>query len=361
MKLLDRYLFREFSRNLLLVLATLLAVYFLVDFFETIDNIIEAQEPMTEAARFYLLKIPFVIEQLMPVSLLLAGIITLGLANHHLEVIALKAAGIQTSRIVRPIIGCGLFFTMLTLAMCQWLVPVTMSAANKFWYEEVRKNTNEGLILRKNRIFYRGAEGFYSFDEQPVITADHYSNFSYATWDNDYRQKILLFARRAEWQQGQWFFYQGQVTIQAGHHEPEVTIFDQITLQLPENPSNLLMPEHKFSERSISELFSRTKAVGEFQKQVAWLDFHKKISYNTLGLPLLLLGLPMLLLIHQRWGRDLALAIPASCLLTFLAWTGWGTLQTMAKADYLHAAPASWSIHALIGGLGLLLLYRQDC
>jgi lipopolysaccharide export system permease protein len=192
------------------------------------------------------------------------------------------------------------------------------------------------------------------------MTTDTYNNFSYAAWDETYKLDMLLFARKARWQKGQWFLSTGQLNKRTTTNDYTVTPFEQTVLKLPENPGQLFTQEHKFSERSIGELFNRANSADLLHKNAAWLEFHKKVSYNVLGLPLLLLGLPMLLLMHQRWGRDLSLAIPSSCFLAFIAWMWWGTLQTMAKAAYLQPVAASWSTHFLVGGLGLFLLRRQD-
>ena len=137
-------------------------------------------------------------------------------------------------------------------------------------------------------------------------------------------------------------------------------MFDEMSFELPEDPRHLFVPEHKFAERSISELFTRARLADDTQKNAAWLEFHKKISYNTLGLPLLLLGLPMLLLMNQRWGRDLSIAVPGSCVLAFIAWMWWGTFQTMAKNSFRHPVTASWSIHLLVGFLGIMLLRQKE-
>lgn len=91
-----------------------------------------------------------------------------------------------------------------------------------------------------------------------------------------------------------------------------------------------------------------------------WLDFHDRISYICLGIPLLLLGLPMLILINERWGRDTSLAIPASCGLAFGAWIWWGAFQSMAKVSFLHPIPASWTVHFLVGRAWDFLLRRQN-
>jgi len=45
MKLLDRYLMAQFAKNLALVICSLIAIYLLVDFFERMDNFLEAKKP----------------------------------------------------------------------------------------------------------------------------------------------------------------------------------------------------------------------------------------------------------------------------------------------------------------------------
>ena len=359
MKLLDRYLLQIFSKNLVLILATFTAVYLLVEFFESMDSFIETRQPLSIAVIYFLAKIPFIIEQLMPISLLLAGVISLGLLNHHTELIALKAAGIHTTRIVRPLILGGLLFTGLSLAMSQWLLPVTVSITNKIWYEEVKKGMPKGLTIRKGRFYYRGEQGFYSF-ERPVLTADNFSNFCYATWDDNFDLQMLLTAENARWQQDHWIFSRGQLKQRTEKNGYNVALFDQKTMALPENPGDLFIPEYKLAEMSLSELFNRAQSASTLKDVTAWLEFHKKLSYNLLGLPLLLLGLPILLLVHQRWGRDLSLAVPASFLLAFVAWIWWGTFQSMATTSYLHPAVASWTVHILVGGAGIFFLKRQD-
>nr|MDA8165772.1 LptF/LptG family permease [Desulfobacteraceae bacterium] len=75
MKLLDRYLLGQFLRNLALVLSSLVAVYLLVDFFDRIDNFLEHGKPLSLAIKYFLLKIPLIFDQIMPVCILLAGVL----------------------------------------------------------------------------------------------------------------------------------------------------------------------------------------------------------------------------------------------------------------------------------------------
>ena len=87
MFLLDRYIFTQFTKNIVLVMAALVAIYVLIDFFERVDDFVENQKSLGLAAKYFVLKIPLIIEQLTPIIILLGGIIVLGLLNHHGEVL----------------------------------------------------------------------------------------------------------------------------------------------------------------------------------------------------------------------------------------------------------------------------------
>ncbi len=358
MTILDRYLFKQFSRTFLLVLAAVMAIYLLVDFFEQIDNFMEAGKGVRLALRYHLLKTPFIAEQLLPVAILLAGVITLGLLNHHNELLALKAAGISILRITGPIIAAALVFILIGLAASQWLLPATTSASNRIWYEEVQSQNPRG-IFRNGRYYYRGETGFYSF-AQPDPHQDRFTSFTYTTWNRAYELTMLLTAEKARWQRGVWSFEKGQLKRMRPDGEYEIQLFGTKILALPETPADLFIPPYKSSEMSISQLFQQGRSGSRHGDPTAWLGFLAKISYIFLGLPLLLSGLPMLILLHQKWGRDLSLAIPASCSLAFVAWVCWGALQSMAKVGYIPPLLAATGVHLVVSGTGIFLLFRLN-
>ena len=67
-----------------------------------------------------------------------------------------------------------------------------------------------------------------------------------------------------------------------------------------------------------------------------------------------------MMLSFQKWGRDLSIAIPASCGLAFVAWGIWGAMQSLAGAGYLHPGIAAVTVHILFAGTGIYLLRQQD-
>ncbi|MDW7772797.1 MAG: LptF/LptG family permease [Desulfobulbaceae bacterium] len=359
MKKLNAYILTQFIKNISMIIAGFIGIYMLIDFFEKIDNFMEKGKSMGLVAKFFLFNIPFILEQLGPVCILLAGVITLGILNHSNELIALKASGIPLRKIVAPIIAAGVVVSMLLLTISQFILPKTITTTNKIWNEEVRGLVPLG-IFRNGRYYYQSGNAFYSF-VRPDLQKHEYLQFSYSTWDDDYRLSSLVASERAVWNDGEWLLLNGQMQTVADNETYETDIFIQRSLNLPDNPDDFFISQYRSLELSLTGLFLEAKRkTSKAEADKAWSEFYGRLFYILLGLPLLLLGLPMLLIIYRKWGRDLSLAIPVSCGLAFVSWGLWGTLQSLAKASYMNPLLAASTVHILVGLAGIYLLLRED-
>jgi lipopolysaccharide export system permease protein len=359
--LLNRYLLSQFVKYFLTVNSGFVAIYLLVDFFEKYDDFVNAGKPLKLAIEYFLLTIPFIVDQLGPVFILLAGVITLGILNHSNELTALKAGGVPLRLIIRPIIIGSLVFTLLFLAAAQFLLPITIGRTNTIWFEQLKGKVPLG-ILRNNRYYYRGTEGFYSFG-WPNPTIRVFKDFSYSRWTETYNIDSLTTAGFAEWNEesNKWSLKNGQIQQRKADGHYSITNFTVNEFLFPEKPEDFLIPVNKSAEQSLTGLYQEIERSDvEHEVQAAWTAFLGRISYILLGIPLVLLGLPILLYSYRKWGRDLSVAIPASCGLAFVAWGIWGALQSLAAAGYVSPFIAAASIHIIFSISGIILLAQND-
>jgi len=357
--LLSRYILLQFSKNIMTIMLSFTAIYILIDFFEKIDNFMEKGKSMGLVFKFFLLNIPFILEQMGPVCILLAGVVTLGILNHSNELIALKACGIPLRKITGPIIAAGLAVIMLQLSISQFILPRTVARTNEIWNKEVKGRVPLG-IYRNGRYYYRGVNGFYSF-ARPDPHKDEFLFFSYTSWDSNYQLDSLITARRASWQDDTWTLYDGQIQTAIADNRFQSEVFSRRTFSFTEKPADFFVPKYRSRELSLVGLYREAlHKKSPAEQNIAWSDFFSRISYIMLGLPLLLLGLPLLLLIYRKWGRDLSLAVPISCGMAFACWGVWGILQSLARAGYMNPLFAALAVHLLTGSLGLFLLLRED-
>lgn len=361
MNLLNRYLLGQFLKHFFTVNAGFAAIYLLVDFFEKIDDFTNAGKPLSLALEYFLLTIPFVADQLGPVIILLSGVLSLGILNHTNELTALKAGGVPLRLITKPLIAGSIIFTLLFIAAAQWLLPTTIGRTNNIWYEQVKGKVPLG-IKRNNRYYYKGRDGFYSFS-WPNPKEYTFENFSYSQWDKKYNIETLTTAAYANYQKEDniWVLNVGQIQQQVDGTNYQISNFISSKINLPEQPQDFLIPLNKTAEQSLTDLYLEiSRSDAEHEKRAAKTTFLGRISYLFLGIPLLLLGLPILLYSYRKWGRDLSVAIPASCGLAFIAWGIWGALQSLAIAGYISPIIAAVTIHISFSIVGIFLLMKND-
>ena len=359
MNILQRYIAAQFFKNTAITMSGFIAIYMLIDFFEKFDKFMGAGKPVSLVIKYFLLSIPFILDQMAPVCILLGGVITLGMLNNSNELLALKAGGLPLGKLTRPIIFSGLAVTLLLLAMAQFILPGTVTTTNYIWNQEVRGRVPLG-IFRNDRYYYRGSEGFYSFG-RPYAFKSEFLHFSYAVWDEDYSLNKLISSQWAFWKDGVWLLQNGQIQTRNEQGDYETEVFIRKVVSFPEEPSSFFISKYRSMELSLTGLFlDAAKRRDPDEQRKAWGEFHGRLSYIFLGLPLLIFGLPLLLIVYRKWGRDLSLAIPVSCGLAFVCWGAWAALQSLAKAAYIDSLVAGAGVHCAIAFLGLILLFREN-
>lgn len=361
MNLLNRYLIKQFVKYFFTVNTAFVSIYLLVDFFEKFDDFKNGGKPLSMALEYFFLTIPFIVDQLGPVLILLSGVISLGILNHTNELTALKAGGVPLRLIIRPFLVGSIIFTFLFLAAAEWLLPVTIARTNHLWFEQLKGKVVLG-IKRNNRYYYKGKNGFYSFT-WPVKEHYVFKDFSYSEWDENYNILALTTAAYADWYEDkeEWVFSKGQIHQRDSNQDYVIRNFHKTKVDLSERPDDFLIPANRAAELSLTGLFNEIDNTDvEHETREAWTRFLGRISYILLGLPLLLLGLPILLYSYRKWGRDLSVAIPASCGLAFLAWGLWGSMQSLAIAGYISPIFAAFALHIVFGMAGVFLLIKND-
>ncbi len=113
MSIIYKYLAIQIAKYFGMMLAMVVGIYVAVDFFERIDDFMEAKLPLSKALTFFFLKIPFIIAQILPVCILLAVLVVFGLMVRNNEIVALKSSGVSIFYLLKPVLVIGLIFSIL--------------------------------------------------------------------------------------------------------------------------------------------------------------------------------------------------------------------------------------------------------
>ncbi|MCD6224609.1 MAG: LPS export ABC transporter permease LptG [Deltaproteobacteria bacterium] len=204
MPIIYKYILKEIIKFSGIVLGVVTGIYLAIDFFEKIDNFLEAKVTISKAFLFFILKIPFIIAQVLPVAVLLAVLIVFCIMIKNNEMIALKSGGVSIFYILKPVLLLGLFFTLFLFIISEVVVPVTAERSNRIWLKDVKKKNT--LISKEKNIWIKGASSIthIKYYDPAVKTA---FGITIHNFDKNFRLIKRIDSKKGLFKEGKWFFY----------------------------------------------------------------------------------------------------------------------------------------------------------
>src|SRR5881398_3981452 len=135
MRLLDRYVIRNFVQVYVYCIAGFISIWLIFDVSDNISTFIDEHISFLLAVRYYATQVPQVFIILLPVSLLLALLFTLGRMSRSNEIVSMLTAGVSLPRVLLPLIGIGLLTVAATMALNYSLAPHSELARKSFLSE----------------------------------------------------------------------------------------------------------------------------------------------------------------------------------------------------------------------------------
>ena len=139
MNLLTKYIFKNHTRLIFMTLGIGVSLFILIDLIEKADIFMGSKKPLIYALEYYILKLPFIVSQILPSVFLLASVIFLALMIDAREGIALQAGGISMFTITKILIFVGIFWAILQFILAQLIMPITEEKAYHLWRYDVRE------------------------------------------------------------------------------------------------------------------------------------------------------------------------------------------------------------------------------
>ncbi len=358
MTILDKYLAREILKSLMVVLAVVVGLYVIVEFFNKADNFMEAGLPISRLIRYLQLKLPQIITQITPVGILLAILIAFGLMNKNNEIIALKSGGISVYYLLRPVLTIAVFLSILLFCLSEIVVPITISKANKIWLMEVK---NMPTITSKQKdIWIKGHRAIYFiqyFNPKNLAISGVILNF----FDNEFKLARRVDANRGLYVKGKWVFYDSMEQVL----DRETEIYNvQFHTQKVEDvdflPEDLMQAFKKSEEMNIAELFTYTQEVESegYDATTFRVDFHARFAYPVLSIIVCILATGIAVKRKRREGPSVSIAFGA--VLVFFYWVFHSFCLSLGYGGLLPPIISAWISNLIFSCYAVLNLINAE-
>jgi lipopolysaccharide export system permease protein len=311
MKLIDRYIIRQFISTAAFALLAVLVVFLVIDSMEKLDDFIDHQASWGVILLYYFYFVPEIIKLIIPVAMLLASLFVTARLSTQSEWTALKSSGVSLYRLMLPFLGVALVISLVSVYFNGWVVP----SANK------RKFTIERVYLHKDIVNASGANIYIQDSPTRILSLGYYDDSRniasrVSIQDFDVADRTVLVTRvdamTMVWDTSghRWTLQNGTRRWFTGGKERMETFASQPAGTLHFEPEDLRKKQEKPDEMTYYDLQTFIQNQQRAGQDVSrWLvDFYSKISYPFATVIVVLFGVPFAS-IRRRGGIGVQLGV----------------------------------------------------
>lgn len=360
---LARYITRQFLGIFGICLGGLSLIWLLIDLTDKISDFRSSPQVLHTIGTYYIVSTPTILLQLLPYSLLLALLHSLGKFSTTREIIAIIQAGRGILRITLPLLIAGILCTLFCLGLDYHWAPVAEGRQDEILSEATSKQATEAT-----KVLYRNPEnrrlwmiGAFPRDYQngaPLL------NVEVTTTDQNQWIQSRLSASRALWNRNthRWIFENPVIGRYAPGRPPEFSNpADHLAIDnWSETPWQLIKPGLSADHLGIPDLNGWLQANSRhqpFADAAPYLtQWHYRWALPFSCLVTVLLAIPLAIHFTRRGpGGGLMLAVILSALLLLVS----NIVLAFGEAGTLRPALAAWLPNLFFALLGLDLLRRR--
>jgi lipopolysaccharide export system permease protein len=362
MRLLDRYLLRELLVPLAYCLGGFLVFYIAFDLVFGIKNFQEKHLSVVDVAEHYVVTLPeLLVQQVIPVSLLLALLYVLTNLSRYNELTAMRAAGVSVWRLFLPYLGVGIFLGLVVLAMNELLVPPSAEEDRAILHSHDAHPENRDWTSKLS--FHNEAEG-RQWEMKSYNRVTHEMIDPVIHWDLSDGTRRDIYAARGHYNEGRWIF----TNVVEWYSQTSHSNYTVLELPLSETPAWInseikvaaLPPSEaaKKPELSIREVLDYRRLhphLNPEQEAMLMTQLQCRIAQPFTCLAVVLIALPF----GARTGRHNVFAgVASSVFICFAYFIMQRFAMGLGIGEKLPPFLAAWLPNLVFGATGLALLWR---
>lgn len=341
MKILDRYLIKQFIQSILFGLLAFTLIFVVIDMMENLDDFIDQNVQFPIIAQYYAVFIPDIIRLMIPVSVLLSSLFTAGKMSNLNELTAMKSSGISLYRFIAPFFIVSFLISIFTVYFAGYIVP--MANKHKVYIEQT--------YMKKNLV-YLGGNIFFQDSKTRIVTINYFdpvsnqaNQVSIEDFNPNDRTKITgrIDAQRMVYDtvKASWTLYNGiERKLTDSTESAEKFIAKEIT-DLNFKPADLTKKQRKPEEMTLSELSdyaAEQLRTGNDPTGIR-IEYQSRLAFAFSSMIVVLFGLP--LTTSKRRG-GVALQFGINLMITFVYLVFMKVSQAFGKNGVLDPFITAW-------------------
>ena len=368
-RLLDLYIARLYLVVFMLSFAALIGVFYISTFIDLADKLYRGSATPRLLARFFYWQTPQYVFYIIPLSALVAALVTIGLLTKNSELVVMRACGISLYRSAVPVLAFGLLFSgvlfaLQELVLADWNEHARrLEGAIRGWPAQTFGATRRWILGRSGDIYH------YDFFDPRTNRFARFTMFRTdpAAWRLDgltYADTVAL-ERRAGADglpSFTWIAHKGwdrelSTTIRpnAVRTSVEYTPFGERQLSL-EPPAYFKSDEPDADRMTYAQLenyVALLQASGSLNVVPYLVRLQRKIAFPFVSLVMTLLAVPFAVTTGRRGAMY---GIGAGLVFALIYWTALSIFGALGSGGWISPLLAAWAPNILFGAVAIYLL-----
>lgn len=358
MKLLDRYVVREFIMPFLLAIGAFVLIMLSSQLFWLMDLIIIKGIPVSTVMKLIIYMIPGTLVEALPLSVLFASIISLGRLVKDSELLVMRSTGVKFVRLVMPIIIAGAIVSISTFYINEKLAPATNYKAQEIVSRVILEEVNPDL---KEKIFFSTPEDLYFYIKQVDTSTNSMKDIIVYELRRGTFPRLFT-AKSGEITDQNWILYDGSINDLDENGMISTSMsFESLDIDMDRSKTEMYFGVQKSSsDMNMEELkryidIFRASGIDTTSYEV---DYYLKTSQPLAALIFAILGVAMVRRSSRRGGTAVGMVVgTAITLVYYVVLAAFGSLGRMGKISPVFAA---WMPNVIFIIASLWLLSRVD-
>ncbi|MGZ8261572.1 MAG: LPS export ABC transporter permease LptG [Methylotenera sp.] len=199
MKIITRYLLKEITFNVTLIMLALIAMFSFFDLIQELENLGRGSYGLGKVLLFVLLSAPGHIYDVMPVAVLVGCMYSLGQFARYSELIVLRVSGISLLSIALLLLKIGLVFTIVTFLVGELITPFSEKTAQR-----MRIKATDSVVAQDFRsgLWVKDGNSFVNVEE--VLPNATLLNIHIYEFDKKFMLRMTSNAKSGKFKKDYW-------------------------------------------------------------------------------------------------------------------------------------------------------------
>ena len=367
--LLDLYVTRQYLQVFALGLASLLGIFYIATFIDLADKLFRGAATSSMLLRYFYFETPQYIYYVIPMSALIATLVTIGVMTKNSELVVMKACGVSLYRVAMPLLLFAVFASALLFGLQERVLAYSNREADKLI--RVIRGLPPQSFGALDRRWTVGENGdIYHFDFFDP-RANEFSNLAtYRLDDGNWRLGLLTRAQRVRlvrhagpdgrpalvWKASQgWTRRFSQAVRKSGAKDVIMyESFSERDLAL-EPPAYFKNDEPEAEQMTYGQLRSYITQLrtGGYNVVPYMVSLQRKVAFPFVTLVMTLLAVPFAVTTGRRGALY---GVGVGIVLAIVYWTMLSVFAAMGAGGLLSPMLAAWAPNILFGAAAIYML-----